>query len=65
MMADNAGKPFKIICDHCHGRRFPEGHLCEKCQGDGYLIITPMPVSFPIFRWLRDRWRWMKWFSWN
>ena len=38
-------EPFKIICDACDGRRFLGVHPCEKCHGDGYIIITPTALT--------------------
>jgi hypothetical protein len=28
-------------------------------------LLTPWGVAKVIGRWIRDRWRWMKWFSWQ
>ena len=34
----------------------------------GYLALCVLFAAEGIYyavRWLRDRWRWLKWFSWN
>jgi len=63
-----SAEPFAIPCDACNGRGFIQESadsyiLCTKCAGDCRLLVVRKRVS--LWQWLRDRVRWMRWFSWN
>lgn len=34
-----------VTCDHCHGRMFVGGVLCEKCHGDGRILIRQLDLT--------------------
>ena len=35
---------YSVQCDRCHGRRYIEGLLCDRCDGNGDITI-PEPKS--------------------
>ena len=37
-------RTYAVVCDRCHGRRFPAGRVCEKCGGEGIVTIQEQPV---------------------
>ncbi len=34
---------YSVKCDWCHGQRYIEGKLCERCNGVGLLVIAEAP----------------------
>lgn len=52
-LRDDSG--FAVVCDRCNGRRFLDGLLCPKCEGDGRIFIAAKPAS--LLSRIRKFWR--------
>ena len=39
---------YLVTCDSCHGKRYTDGVLCERCEGNGKLLIREPRLKTPI-----------------
>lgn len=49
---------YAVTCDACQGRMLVDGVLCDKCRGDGRVLIPeamPRPLLRTIFDWLKSK----------
>lgn len=47
---------YAVTCDACHGQMFINGILCEKCHGDGRIMVTDADHrKSRMWNWLKRR----------
>lgn len=45
-LRDDSGIAYAVVCDACNGRRYLNGLLCSKCDGDGTIRIVEAKPDF-------------------
>lgn len=55
-------EPYSVPCDACGGHGYQGRLLCLKCEGNGSVLLEE---KVSLWRWLKERVSWMRWFSWN